>query len=128
MRERAAEELQRRGLADLNASKLVERALRVAESEFTHFTGTGECDWKKWLGDILQRVIDEESRQWSDRLRLALATLPTVQGQIVRLRHLNKWNLNRIAAHLGLDEATTAGLLRQGLHRLRSVIRHRDEA
>ena len=69
-----------------------------------------------------------ESTQADDRLRAAIAHLPAVPAQVVRLRQFHKWTLARIAAHLGLEELVVAGLLRQSVRRLREAIEAEDSS
>lgn len=107
--------------------QLVTRVLREAESEFDSFTGTTERELVEWLQRVLEGCIASASSRESDRVRLAIATLPTVQGQVVRLHQVYGWQVVRIADHLGLDEVTVAGLLRRGLRRLRQVIEPEEQ-
>jgi DNA-directed RNA polymerase specialized sigma24 family protein len=118
----ASQDLGLRCLSCCQAGDLVERTLRQAEAEFDRFTGSSEAEWFDWLRGLLERGIGEYARVERERLGVAMATLPTVQGQVVRLRQINGWRLARIASHLGLDEVTVAGLFRQGIRRLRKVL------
>ncbi len=68
------------------------------------------------------REANTASAADGDHLAAAIESLPSVPRDVVRLRVLGGWTLVRIARHLGLDEMTVAGLLRQGLHRLRETI------
>ena len=122
LRALATKELSQCPETRLDADDLVERTLRVAQHEFDHFTGFCDEEWFEWLGAILKRSVGQYNTSQAECLQVAMATLPTVQGQIVRLRQVNGWDLARIAAHLGLDEIIVAGLLRQGVRRLRDVV------
>jgi RNA polymerase sigma-70 factor (ECF subfamily) len=53
------------------------------------------------------------------RLADALAALPEPQRQVVVLKHLRSWTLQRIAEHLGRSVPAVASLLRRGLEDLR---------
>jgi RNA polymerase sigma-70 factor (ECF subfamily) len=66
-----------------------------------------------------QRLIKAEKA-----LRLAelLQTLPKPQRDAVRLRHLDGWPLDKIAAELGRSVAATAGLIKRGLKALRAAM------
>src|SRR6516165_373199 len=49
----------------------------------------------------------------------ALAALPESQREVVVLKHLRAWTLQRIAEHLGRTVPSVASLLRRGLEELR---------
>jgi RNA polymerase sigma-70 factor (ECF subfamily) len=49
----------------------------------------------------------------------ALAALPEPQREVVVLKHLRGWTLQRIAEHLGRTVPAVASLLRRGLEDLR---------
>jgi RNA polymerase sigma-70 factor (ECF subfamily) len=53
------------------------------------------------------------------RLADALAALPEPQREVVVLKHLRSWTLQRIAEHLGRTAPSVASLLRRGLEDLR---------
>ncbi len=53
------------------------------------------------------------------RLADALASLPEPQREVVVLKHLRGWKLQRIADHLGRTVPAIASLLRRGLEDLR---------
>lgn len=53
------------------------------------------------------------------RLADALAALPEPQREVVVLKHLRGWPLQRIADHLGRTVPSVASLLRRGLEDLR---------
>jgi RNA polymerase sigma-70 factor (ECF subfamily) len=53
------------------------------------------------------------------RLADALAALPEPQREVVVLKHLRGWTLQRIAEHLGRSVPSVASLLRRGLEDLR---------
>jgi RNA polymerase sigma-70 factor, ECF subfamily len=53
------------------------------------------------------------------RLADALAALPEPQREVVVLKHLRSWPLQRIAEHLGRTVPSVASLLRRGLEELR---------
>ena len=53
------------------------------------------------------------------RLADALAALPEPQREVVVLKHLRGWTLQRIAEHLGRTVPAVASLLRRGLEDLR---------
>jgi RNA polymerase sigma-70 factor (ECF subfamily) len=53
------------------------------------------------------------------RLANALAALPEPQREVVVLKHLRSWTLQRIADHLGRTVPSVASLLRRGLEDLR---------
>ena len=118
----ATREVERQLTPSLDAGELVERTLHTAQKEFVSFTGASDEEWLQWLESKLKQSLLEATASHGERLQVALATLPTVQGQVVRLRQIHSWDLARIADHLGLDEVVVAGLLRQGLQRLRGVI------
>lgn len=52
----------------------------------------------------------------------ALDALPELQAQIIRLRLAERWELPRIASHVGLTEESVAAYFRMGLRRLRELI------
>lgn len=66
-----------------------------------------------------QRLIKAEKA-----LRLAglLQALPKSQREAVRLRHLEGWPLDKIAAELDRSVAATAGLIKRGLRTLRAAM------
>ena len=53
------------------------------------------------------------------RLADALAALPEPQREVVVLKHLRGWTLQRIADHIGRSVPSVASLLRRGLEELR---------
>jgi RNA polymerase sigma-70 factor (ECF subfamily) len=53
------------------------------------------------------------------RLTDALAALPDPQREVVVLKHLRSWPLQRIAEHIGRTVPAVASLLRRGLEDLR---------
>jgi RNA polymerase sigma-70 factor (ECF subfamily) len=53
------------------------------------------------------------------RLADALVALPEPQREVVVLKHLRGWTLQRIAEHLGRTAPAVASLLRRGLEDLR---------
>jgi RNA polymerase sigma-70 factor (ECF subfamily) len=53
------------------------------------------------------------------RLSDALADLPEPQREVVVLKHLRGWTLQRIATHIGRTIPAVASLLRRGLEELR---------
>jgi RNA polymerase sigma-70 factor (ECF subfamily) len=66
------------------------------------------------------------------RLADALAALPEPQREVVVLKHLRGWTLQRIADHLGRTTPAVASLLRRGLEGLRKELtteaqKHREE-
>ena len=111
---------------DVDIEQLVSTTLHTAHTQFADFDGTTDQHLREWLERILLRQFHQLSSDAAERLSVALATLPTVQGQVVRLRQINSWTLSRIASHLSLSEVAVAGLLRQGLHRLRTTIESRE--
>ena len=60
-----------------------------------------------------------ERNEESLRLADALAALPEPQREVVVLKHLRGWTLQRIAEHLGRTVPAVASLLRRGLEDLR---------
>jgi len=56
------------------------------------------------------------------RLADALTTLPEDQREAVELRHLSGLPVFEVAEQMGRSRAAIAGLLRRGLHRLRSQL------
>ena len=53
------------------------------------------------------------------RLAAALTSLPEPQREVVVLKHLRGWTLQRIADHIGRSVPSVASLLRRGLEALR---------
>ena len=53
------------------------------------------------------------------RLAEALATLPEPQREVVVLKHLRGWTIQRIAAHMDRTRPAVASFLRRGLEELR---------
>jgi RNA polymerase sigma-70 factor (ECF subfamily) len=53
------------------------------------------------------------------RLADALAALPEPQREVVVLKHLRGWTLQRIGDHIGRSVPAVASLLRRGLEELR---------
>lgn len=70
-----------------------------------------------------QRAIRDEDE---GRLTVALAALPADQREAVRLRHLEGWPLERIAAHMNRSVAATAGLIKRGMQALRAEFKQPD--
>jgi len=126
LRSLATRELELQLTPSLDVGELVERTLRAAQREFGSFSGVSEDEWLLWLESKLKQNLIKATVSDGERLQVALATLPTVQSQVVRLRQIHGWNLVRISEHLGLDEVVVAGLLRQGLQRLRGIMASKD--
>ncbi len=152
----ATEQLANRSAVGLDEGQLVERTLLVAQADFEQFAGAGDDEWLRWLETIMRRVVAQctaeldnteldnteldnreldnreldntelDNRELAERLQVALATLPCVQGQVLRLRAFNRWSLTRMAAHLGLDKVVVAGLLRVALRRLHESLEPED--
>jgi len=62
------------------------------------------------------------------RLLEALAALPDGQREVVRMRHLEGWPLERIATALKRSPEATAGLLKRGVRALRERLKPDEEA
>jgi RNA polymerase sigma-70 factor (ECF subfamily) len=60
------------------------------------------------------------------RLADALAALPELQREVVVLKHLRGWALQRIAEHVGRSDPAVASLLRRGLEDLRRRLTPRE--
>jgi RNA polymerase sigma-70 factor (ECF subfamily) len=60
------------------------------------------------------------------RLADALAALPEPQREVVVLKHLRGWTLQRIAEHIGRSIPAVASLLRRGLEDLRYRLSPRE--
>jgi RNA polymerase sigma-70 factor (ECF subfamily) len=60
------------------------------------------------------------------RLADALAALPEPQREVVVLKHLRGWTLQRIADHIGRTIPAVASLLRRGLEDLRQRLTPRE--
>ena len=61
------------------------------------------------------------------RLADALAALPEPQREVVVLKHLRGWELQRIAGHIGRTVPAVASLLRRGLEELRHRLAPQEE-
>jgi RNA polymerase sigma-70 factor (ECF subfamily) len=84
--------------------------------------GGGEPLWRKIVAGHStpsQRAMRAEDFA---RLAMALRTLTDDQREAVRLRHLERWPLARIAERLGRSPAATAGLIKRGVQALRERI------
>ena len=57
LRELALRELLRWDANDVDAMRLVQQTLRIAEQEFEDFAGTTQAQYLQWLGAILQRSV-----------------------------------------------------------------------
>lgn len=53
------------------------------------------------------------------RVAAEIESLPEDQREAVRLRHIEGWNLARLAQHFHRSESAVAGLVKRGLRRLR---------
>ena len=60
------------------------------------------------------------------RLADALAALPELQREVVVLKHLRGWTLQRIAEHVGRSVPAVASLQRPGLENLRRRLAPRE--
>lgn len=56
------------------------------------------------------------------RVAQALMALPRSQSEAIRLRHLEGWPVEQIAAHMGRSVQAAAGLLKRGLATLRDIL------
>jgi RNA polymerase sigma-70 factor (ECF subfamily) len=77
-------------------------------------------DLAGWLAAD-QTSPSEAAQRNEELLRLAdaLAALPEPQREVLVLKHLRSWTLQRIAEHLGRTVPAVASLLRRGLEKLR---------
>jgi RNA polymerase sigma-70 factor (ECF subfamily) len=57
------------------------------------------------------------------QLAQAMEKLPADQREAVRLRHLEGWQISRIAETLGRSEEASAGLIKRGMAKLRQTFR-----
>ncbi len=81
--------------------------------------GSASFAWKEPAADQTtpsQRLIKGEK---SLRLASLLQSLPEMQREAVRLRHLEGWKVERIAKELDRTVEATAGLIKRGLQALR---------
>ncbi len=100
---------------------VIHETLRIAQQQSAQLSATEDPQYLDSLRGILREVV-ESSWQQGNRLHLALATLPTVQSQVIRLRLAQRWALARIASHLGLSDQTVVEQLRKGLRQLRHLL------
>ena len=79
-----------------------------------------DCDrLDRQAADQTSRSQAAERNEELLRLADALAALPEPQREVVVLKHLRGWTLQRIAEHLGRTIPAVASLLRRGLEDLR---------
>ena len=57
------------------------------------------------------------------RLAAVLESLPEMQCEAVRLRHLEGWPVEEIARELELSISAAAGLIKRGLRAMREQVR-----
>jgi RNA polymerase sigma-70 factor (ECF subfamily) len=110
-----------------NVTDLLRKSHRIAAEgaslDWHLFTDDSEATdsffWCELASDdttVSQRMVKGE-----EALRLAglLQSLPEMQREAVRLRHLEGWPVERIARELDRTVAATAGLIKRGLQELR---------
>jgi RNA polymerase sigma-70 factor (ECF subfamily) len=118
-----------RRILEHNAAHAIERHL---------FTQKRTMDRERSLDDSLGRGAPLAGRVPADqtspsrramlgeaaaRLAEAIELLPEDQREAIRLRHLEGWSLEQLAAHFGRSESAVAGLLKRGLRGLRNHFR-----
>jgi RNA polymerase sigma-70 factor (ECF subfamily) len=64
-----------------------------------------------------------ERREQGVRLATALAALPADQCEALTRHHLEGWQLEEVARHLGRSREAIAGLIKRGLRQLREKLR-----
>lgn len=76
-----------------------------------------------WLG-AEQSTPSQKLEQHEQAIKLAgaLAKLPDPQREALVLQNWDNWSLAEIAEHMGRTPAAVAGLLKQGLKRLRELV------
>jgi RNA polymerase sigma-70 factor (ECF subfamily) len=97
---------------DVHRERSLERALEESSARL-----------EAWLADgQLSPSGQVERNEQLLQLAGALVLLPDTQREVVELRYLKGWALDRIAAHLGKTAAAVAGLLHRGLSQLRKLL------
>lgn len=92
-------------------------ARRAVGRESPHADTDGPCDSGQPTPSSLAA-----GRESIDRVRAAVRGLPPPQREAVRLRHLEGWSVESIAAHTQRSPSAVAGLLKRGLRSLRRLL------
>jgi len=126
-----------------DASDVVQQGLVSACRGLESFRGQTVEDFQGWLATIVRNETRDVLRFWHQQRRdvgreqsmfaegetlldPAVADRTPDERDAVRLRHLEGWSLERIAAHLGRTEAGAAGLLKRAVQRLRARLKEPD--
>jgi RNA polymerase sigma-70 factor (ECF subfamily) len=63
------------------------------------------------------------SKERAKHVRIAVASLPANQREVIWLKHFQQWPLRRIAHYLNRSESAIAGLLKRGIRNLRRSLK-----
>ena len=102
---------------DVGLERSLEAALHDSSARLELWLASGDPP-PGWLAERNELLL---------HLSEAMAKLPTVQQEIVVLRHCHGWQLADIAAHVGRSRASVASLLRRGLEAFASTSRPRRD-
>ena len=130
-----------------DVSGIVQHTILEAYRGFERFLGRSEGELIRWLKRIHSRNIVDCARrlrpeaelpstmepaddtvtpsqrvarcEQAHKLEELVQSLPEMQREAVRLRHLEGWSVEKIAGHLNRSVTATAGLLKRGLQGLR---------
>lgn len=109
-----------------NLAEAIRKHVHVAKQSIDKEQPIGNADGSAsfWWREPAAKQSTPSQRliQGEKALRLAeiLESLPEMQREAVRLRHLEGWHVEKIAKELDRSLAATAGLIKRGLQALRA--------
>ncbi len=96
------------------------RAVDRLRQRYRRRAGPQVADWDAMPGPARMPSQVVEDAELGERLRAALARLPSKQAQVFCLHHLEDWSYEETASHLAIS-VDSVGVL---LHRARKRLRH----
>jgi len=98
------------------------RAVDRLRQRYRRRTGPQLADWDAMPGPARMPSQVAEDAELGERLRAALARLPSKQAQVFCLHHLEDWTYQETASHLAISVDSVGVLLHRARHRLRQLL------
>ena len=115
-------------LVQRNVSNTIRHHVHVAkrsirsEQSLAGTSDTGRTLEQRFAADQSSPSKRARRAESMQLLENALDSLPSDQGEAIRLRYIRGWSLARLARHFDRSEMAVAGLLKRGLHTLRNRV------
>ena len=98
------------------------RAMDRLRQRYRHRTGLQAANWDALPGPARSPSEVAEDSELGERLRAALACLPSKQAEVFCLHHLEDWSYQETASHLAISVDAVGVLLHRARHRLRELL------